>query len=234
MTPRRSLRGVALPASLAVLLLAACAGPAADEPVDTALPTLPAAGALDLPAPDLDLGTVGTGAPVTARESGSASVGFDAPEDVALIATLDCSACTGDIALTSPDRGSAWGTGTAPLTATYLVDLTGPAVPDRVDVAAEGDWTLTLSSSEDLTAVTGDQTGTGPVVLRLTEGGSHVRVTYTPAATGDELVLRVVSEADGTATTSGADTAIDQVMPITTPALIALDTDGSWSVQPQP
>mgnify|MGYP004722405551 CR=1 FL=1 len=56
----------------------------------------------------------------------------------------------------------------------------------------------------------------------------------TVLATGDELVLRVVSEADGTATTSGADTAIDQVMPITTPALIALDTDGSWSVQPQP
>lgn len=207
-------------------MLAACAGPVAEP--ESELPALPAATGADLPATDIDLGAVAAGIPVSATLTGSAAVGFSAPEDSAVIADLDCTACTGDVQVVSPGRSTPWGQGQGPTTGQYLVDMTGEA-PDRVEVQAEGEWTLTLHSSDDLPAAEGAQEGTGPAVLRLTDPGSQVRVSYTPAGPEDELSARLVSTEQSM--NFGADTAMEQTYPVPMPGVISLDTAGRWTVQ---
>lgn len=239
MTPRRLLRGAALPASLAVLtLLGACGGPTAAAPRQTAPASqlMPQQGPRELPAPDADLGTVAPGRSAVATLSGSASVAFDAQGETALVAALDCSACSGPVEVTSPDAGSTWGTAAAPLTGQFLVDLSNAVVPDRVQVSAEGDWTLTLSSPDDLPESGGPQSGTGPVVLRMADEGNHVRVEATSAGTGDDIRGRLVSAVgdDPMSLAVGADSELDQVYPVPMPGLVALDTDGSWTVTVTP
>ena len=222
------LRRAVVPA-LTVLVLAACAGPATEA--ESELPALPAATSVDLPATDIDLGAITPGTPVSASRTGSAAVGFSAPEDSAVIADLDCTACTGTVQVASPGRSTPWGQSEGPTTGQYLVDMTGEA-PDRVEVQAEGEWTLTLRSSDDLPAAEGAQQGTGPAVLRLTEPGSQVRVSYSPAGPEDELSARLVSSEQSM--NFGADAAMEQTYPVPMPGVISLDTAGSWTVQVEP
>ncbi|GIG24705.1 hypothetical protein Cde04nite_09490 [Cellulomonas denverensis] len=219
-------------------LLAACGGPTAAAPQqgEPFSPLMPSQGRGDLPAPDADLGTVAPGRSATATLSGTASVGFEAPGETALVAALDCSACTGPVEVTSPGAGTTWGTAAAPLTGQFLVDLSNAVVPDRVQVSADGDWTLTLSSPEDLPESGGPQSGTGPVVLRMADEGKHVRVEATSAGTGDDIHGRLVSAVgdDPMSLAVGADAELDQVYPVPMPGLVALDTDGSWTVTVTP
>lgn len=223
------LRRAATPALASVLVLAACAGPATEA--EPELPALPAATSVDLPATDLDLGAIAPGTPASATLTGPAAVGFSAPEDSAVIADLDCSACTGNVQVASPGWSTPWGQDDAPVTGQYLVVMTGEA-PDRVEVQADGEWTLTLRSSEDLPAAEGTQQGTGPAVLRLTEPGSQVRVTYTPAGPDDQLTARLVSSEQSM--NFGADMAMEQTYPVPMPGVISLDTAGGWTVQVEP
>lgn len=226
----------------ALLLLAACAGspdPAGSTSADPGLVPTPAA--VDLPAQSLDLGSVAAGRPAQVSASGSAVLTFDAEDDaVAVVAALDCTGCTGPVEVATPGHGTPWGRGTAPVQASYLVDLVGAEPVQQIVVEAEGEWTLRMSGIEDLPTSTGEQHGTGPVVLRLDEAGTHLRVAYTPGGDGDELNARMISLTDTDPNGApvsvhfGADSAFDQSYQLTLPGVVALDTSGSWTVQPLP
>jgi hypothetical protein len=226
-------------------LLGACASlpgsGAVDEPTPTPTSALSAPLAptpVELPAQRLDAGTVTAGAPITVAGEGPAVLDFVRGGAFGVVARVDCTTCSGPVALTDTLGGSL-GTGDTPLTGTYLVDrLDEDDTRRSVVLDTEGPWSVELLAWDDLPVVTGPQQGSGATVIRIGDVARSVQLAYTPADAEDTLSARGVPEVDlatvGTpgAVAFGADSAVDQAMTITLPGVVALSTEGAWSLTP--
>ncbi|GIG36806.1 hypothetical protein [Cellulomonas pakistanensis] len=206
------------------------------EPSRSAAPTTPAA-----ERPLVAAGTVAEDAPATASGEGPARVSVVRDGDFGVVAHLDCSACTGDVVLTADGRMSPWGAGPAPLTGTYLVDLLeGTDAEQGFVLDAQGPWTLTFQSWNDLPVVAGEQQGRGAAVLLLGDDASGVRIDYSPAGPDDTMLARVVSAVDVDPSTGpaslvlGDEQAFSETAEVALPGVVALSTNGTWSVTPVP
>lgn len=221
-------------------MLTGCGDSDVSDAASTDPALVPTPVAVELPEQVIDVGAVVDGRAAQATGNGPAVIAFDAVDEFALVAALDCGGCHGPVEVSSPGQGTAWGSGEGPVSAQYLVQIAGPEPMRQLVVDAEGDWRIDLSSVDDLPAVTGVQQGTGSTVLRIDQPGTTLRVAYTPADAQDELTARMMSWAqtgsDGEplSMSFGADSAFDQSYPLVTPGVIALDTAGSWTVQPLP
>ncbi|WP_213281195.1 hypothetical protein [Cellulomonas hominis] len=247
-------------AVLAVLLLASAAGLAAcgpggsddaattptpahtpaPTPSPTPTPTPTPTGAA-LPTVRLDAGAVADGAAAAVSGEGPALVSVRREGELGVVAHLDCSACTGEVVVTAEGRGDPWGAGTAPLSGSYLVDVFRDSEPKQtLVVQAQGPWTMRLESWNDLPPVTGVQQGSGSTVLLVGDTASAVRVDYTPAGPGDDLLARVFSAVEVEDTWSpasllfGDDVAFSETADVPMPGIVALSTNGSWTVTPVP
>ncbi|NHT18839.1 hypothetical protein [Cellulomonas sp. IC4_254] len=251
-TPSARTRAVAL-AALPVLLLAGCGGsdepepaaqaPSSSAPAPSATPT-----AAPTPTPTaeperplLNAGTVAEGAPAAVSGEGPARIAVVRDGDFGVVARLDCAACTGDVVLTSDGRMSPWGAGPGPLTGSYLVDvLEGTDAKQGFLLDAAGPWTLTFSSWNELPVLSGPQQGTGAAVLLLGDTASGARIDYTPAGEGDSLLARVVSAVDVDPATGpaslvlGGDEPLSETADVALPGVVALSTNGTWTVTPLP
>lgn len=188
---------------------------------------MPSESTVDLPQQELDLGAVLPGAPAEVTVTGPAVVDLTAPTGApAVVAALDCSACSGPITVSSVAGGSTWGRGEAPVVGQYLVDL-GRGDDPRLLIEAEGDWSLRVLAIDDLPAATGVQQGTGPAVLRLTDTGGQLWVLAEA-----ELTARAVAlTGDQQSMSFGADGGVEQTLELAGPVVVGLDTSAEWSVQ---
>ena len=235
------------------LLLAGCgsSGGPAPEPAGRSASAAPAPSASPTPTPAptpaaperplLNAGAVAEGSPATVSGEGPARIAVVRDGDFGVVAQLDCAGCTGDVVLTSDGRGSPWGAGPAPLTGTYLVDvLEGTEAKQGFLLDAAGPWTLTFSSWNELPVLTGPQQGSGSAVLLLGDTASGARIDYTPAGPGDLLLARVVSAVDVDPATGpaslvlGGDEALSETADVALPGVVALSTNGTWTVTPLP
>lgn len=220
----------------------AAASTAASTPTPTPKATrsaAPSPAAVERPL--VDAGAVAEGAPATASGTGPARVALVRDGDFGVVAHLDCSGCTGDVVLTADGRMTPWGAGPAPMTGTYLVDLLeGTDAAQGFVLDAEGPWTLTFQSWNDLPVVTGEQRGRGAAVLLLGDTASGARIDYTPADADDSLLARVVSAVDVDPATGpaslvlGGDEALSETADVALPGVVALSTNGTWTVTPLP
>lgn len=253
MPTRPALARAAALAALPVLLLAGC--DASDGPgpeAQAATSAAPAPSATPTPAPSptptaeperplLNAGTVAAGAPATVSGEGPARVAVVRDGDFGVVAQLDCGSCTGDVVLTSDGRMSPWGAGPAPLTGSYLVDvLEGTDAKQGFLLDAAGPWTLTFTSWDERPVLTGPQEGSGAAVLLLGDTASGARIDYTPAGADDSLLARVVSAVDVDPATGpaslvlGGDEALSETADVALPGVVALSTNGTWTVTPLP
>ncbi|WIB25689.1 hypothetical protein [Curtobacterium sp. MCSS17_015] len=182
----------------------------------------------------LDAGDVGEGAPATVSGTGPADVAFRVRGDFAVVMNLDCSRCVGTAAVTAPGRMSPFGEATAPLTASFLTGVMR-SDPDEqmLIVQADGPWSMTMLSWNDLPSVSGPQSGTGPAVLFFSDDVSHVQVDYTPADADDRFGVRVFTTSDDTQL-FGDTEAFSDTFEADLPGVVAVATNGSWSITPTP
>jgi hypothetical protein len=248
------LRGASVAATImvaAVLLVSGCAGAgteSAPEPTASSTPTKPPSVAdLVTPSPTptplateeplaqtLDAGVVADGTSATVSGNGPSNVAYQRQGELAVVIDLDCSACTGTAKVTAPGRMSPFGEATAPLRGSFLMDVfTADPVNQLFIVQAEGPWTVTLSSWNDLPLVSGPQVGTGPTVLYLSDDVSHVTVDYTPVGVDDSFSGRVFTTSDNTQV-FGDTVAFSEVFEADLPGVMAIQTNGSWTVTPTP
>jgi hypothetical protein len=208
---------------------------AAPSEAPTATPTLEAPTPTPTPtvaAPLLTAGMVADGTSQTVKGTGSAVVGYTREGAIAVVVGIDCSSCTGLVNVTSPERMSPLGEATAPMEGSYLVDVSTDSTDDpSIVVTAEGDWTLTLTSWNDLDQVSGKQSGTGSTVLYFSDTASKVTVTYEPLDATDSFGARIFTESD-TPFVFGNDEAFTETEDTDLPGVIAISTNGAWSVTP--
>ncbi|MGL3200324.1 MULTISPECIES: hypothetical protein [Curtobacterium] len=180
----------------------------------------------------VDAGAVAEGATGSATGSGSANVHYRRDGDFAVVVTLDCSACTGTATVTAAGRMSPFGRASAPLTGSFLMDVFKDGAPDQTFIVqATGSWTVTLRSWNDLTPVTGPQSGTGPAVLYIADDVARVHVDYTPAGSGDAFSARVFTVSKATRA-FGDSEAFSDDFEADLPGVIAIQTNGTWKVTP--
>ncbi|WP_146197133.1 hypothetical protein [Serinibacter arcticus] len=203
--------------------------PSAEESSTTATPEPEFAVA---PAAQLDAGVVAAGAPVTVQGDGPATVSFGRAL-VRIVATLDCSGCTGPVSLNGPDRlvGDAFGAGTGPWSGTMLVDFLS-TVGDQVYVEATGPWTLELFALDDLPLTEGPTSGTGHSVLVL--GGGTTGFAFHCRPVDGETCRANSYTLTGAGTIAGASSEIEETttVDVELPAVVGIKTNGEWSVTP--
>ncbi|WP_165068368.1 hypothetical protein [Marisediminicola senii] len=179
-------------------------------------------------------GSVAEGASATISGTGPSNVAYQRQGEFAVVVGLDCSACTGTAIVTAPGRMSPLGEVAAPMQGSFLVDVfQGNPVDQMVIVQAEGAWTVTLQSWNDLPYVTGAQSGTGPRVMFFTDDVPRVTVEYTPADADDSFSGRVFTTSD-TPQVFGNTEAISEVFDADLPGVMAIQTRGTWTVTPTP
>ncbi len=182
----------------------------------------------------VDAGTVASGVSATASATGPSNVAFHTEGQFAVVIELDCSTCTGTATVTAPGRMSPFGRATAPLTASFLTAVFRDDAPDQtVIVDAQGPWSVTMRSWNDLPAVAGAQSGTGPAVLYLQDDVSHVAVDFRPASADDSFNARAFTTSDDTQV-FGDSGAFAKQFDVDLPGVIAIQTNGTWTVTPVP
>jgi hypothetical protein len=202
------------------------------SPTPTPTPTTPSVA--ELTGVTLDAGDVGEGAPATVSGTGPSDVAFRVRGDFAVVMDLDCSRCTGTATVTAPGRMSPFGEATAPLRASFLTGvMQSDPQQQMLIVQADGPWSMTLRSWNDLVTVSGRQSGTGPAVLFFSDDVSHVQVDYTPADADDRFAARVFTTSDHTKL-FGDTEAFSDTFEADLPGVVAISTNGSWSVTPTP
>jgi len=202
--------------------------PTSDAPPVDARPTA-------APGPRIEAGIVADGSPVETGGSGPAEVTFGREGDIAVVAHVDCTGCTGAAVLTGPGRSSPWGEGFAGQDVAYLFEiLEDSADKQALWLAVEGEWSLRLESWNDLPRLTGEQSGTGPSVLFLADRAPAVHITYKPADDDDQLSARYAGTTEGTALFFGDTEPMDETVDLTLPGVLSINTRGSWTVTPLP
>jgi hypothetical protein len=235
----------------AVLLVSGCsagtsAAPASPTPTvehsatPSATPTTPPTPVPTTPATEeplaqtVDAGAVANGASATVSGTGPSNITYQRQGDFAVVVGLDCSACAGTAVVTAPGRMSPFGEATAPMSGSFLMDIFQDNPVDQMFIVkAEGPWQVTLQSWNDLPYVSGAQSGTGPAVLYFSDDVSRVTVDYTPAGADDSFSGRVYTTSDDTQL-FGDSVAFSEVFDADLPGVIAIQTNGTWSVTPTP
>ncbi|GAB3168304.1 hypothetical protein GCM10027059_30710 [Myceligenerans halotolerans] len=187
-------------------------------------------------APDRSVaaGMVAPGVATVAEGKGSAEVTFERDGEFAVVVHLDCSACSGATVLTAPERGTPFGESDGALAGDYLMDVfEGSATEQSVWLVAEGPWSLRLESWNDLAPVTGRQSGDGSTVLALGDTASGIDVEYTPAGPDDSFSGRYFS-VSGEPRMFGDTQAFTDSYEVSLPGVLAITTNGSWTVTPGP
>jgi len=203
-------------------------------PTSTPTPTPTTPATEELLAQTVDAGVVADGTSAAVSGSGPSNVSYERQGDFAVVIDLDCSACTGTTTVTAPGRMSPLGEASAPLRGSFLMDVFQDApVNQMLIVKAEGPWTVTLQSWNDLPYVSGPQSGTGPAVLFFSDDVSHVTVDYAPAGTEDSFSGRVFTVSDNTQA-FGDTEAFSEVFDADLPGIMAIQTNGTWTVTPTP
>lgn len=248
--PFRSLLAGAVVAITAAALAGCIAVPTASAPTPAASVTrTPPATPLGAPTPtstatpsaaavpieqQIAAGPVADGVSATATGTGPAMVDFVRQGDIAIVVQLDCSACTGLTNLTAPGRMSPLGEAPAPMSGSYLVDVFKDTAPEQsVELRTEGSWTMTLISWNDTPLVSGPQSGTGSTVLFFADDVGAMDVTYTPSGEGDSFSGRVFTTSDDPQL-FGNDEAFTETYTTDLPGVMAITTNGTWTVTPHP
>jgi hypothetical protein len=206
------------------------------SPTPTATPSpVPTTPAVEEPlAQTVDAGAVADGASATVSGTGPSNVTYQRQGDFAVVVGLDCSACAGTAVVTAPGRMSPFGEAAAPMSGSFLMDIfKDNPVDQMLIVKAEGPWQVTLQSWNDLPTVSGAQSGAGPAVLYFSDDVSRVTVDYTPAGADDSFSGRVYTTSDDTQL-FGDSVAFSEVFDADLPGVIAIQTNGTWSVTPTP
>jgi hypothetical protein len=182
----------------------------------------------------VDAGAVAEGAPGTVSGTGPSNVTYQRQGEFAVVVELDCAACTGTAVVTAPGRMSPFGKAAAPMRGSFLMDIfKDDPVDQTFIVKAEGPWTVTMQSWNDLPYVSGPQSGTGPAVLYFSDDVSHVTVDYAPAGPDDSFSGRVYTTSDDTQL-FGDTGAFSEVFDADLPGVMAIQTNGTWTVVPTP
>lgn len=185
------------------------------------------------PAQRLEAGAVADGTSATVSGDGPAEITFVRDGDIAVVVDVDCSACTGPTMLTAPDRVSPLDEADGAMRGSYLVDVFAHTTPEQsVWLLAEGEWTVELSSWNDLPSTTGAVEGSGSTVLLLTDDLPSSVITWAPAHDDDVLQARYFGATEEHALVFGDSAAFSERMEIRRPGVLAIATDGEWSVEP--
>ncbi|MDR7385331.1 hypothetical protein [Promicromonospora iranensis] len=186
----------------------------------------------EAPARSVAAGTVAEGAPAAAEGRGSAEVTFERDGEFAVVVHLDCSACSGATVLTGPDRGTPFGAADGALAGDYLMDVFKGGDPEQaVWLAAEGPWSLRFESWNDLAPVTGEQSGDGSKVLAFGDTATRLDVEFAPAGPDDSFAGRYFS-VSGSPRVFGDSVAFTDSYDVSLPGVLAITTNGSWTVTP--
>ncbi|QHC60154.1 hypothetical protein [Rathayibacter sp. VKM Ac-2760] len=179
-------------------------------------------------------GGVADGTVARVSAAGTVDVSYQRQGDFAVVVALDCSACSGTVTVSAPGRSTPVGEAAAGTQSSWLLET---VATDPVDqsllVQAVGNWTLTLQSWNDLPEVSGEQSGSGSAVLAFSDRADSLDVAYGPASSEDSLSGRVLGTA-GTRQTFGDTTSFARVVDAALPGVVALRTDGSWTLTPVP
>ena len=203
-------------------------------PSPTPTPTPTARSTAEPVAQTVDAGVVAGSASATVSENGPSNITYQRQGEFAVVIELDCSACTGTTAVTAPGRMSPLGEVAAALRGSFLMDVfKDDSVNQMLIVQAEGPWTVTLRSWNDLPQVSGPQSGAGPAVLFFADDVSHVTVDYKPAGTDDSFSGRVFTTSN-TPQMFGDTGAFSTVYDADLPGVMAIKTNGTWTVTPTP
>lgn len=227
-------------AALAFGLLSGCAGAPKPEPSPTA--STAAAAPTPTPEPTRELpeieatvvaGAVADGTPASVSGSGPTQIDYTVQDGIAVVVTLDCSACDGLVTVTNPDRMSPLGEAEAPLTGSYLENVFTADDPGAsLLLYAAGNWTVRLESWNDIPSTSGPQSGTGSRVLYLADATTSIDVSYQPADSDDTISVRVFTVA-GTPLVFGDEVAFTESFDTQLPGVIAVATNGSWTITPR-
>lgn len=182
----------------------------------------------------IGVGGVAEGTTASVSAAGTLDVSYQRQGDFAVVVGLDCSACTGPVTVSAPGRSTPVGEAAAGTESAWLLEtVAADPVDQSLLVQADGPWTLTLRSWNDLPEVSGEQSGSGSAVLAFSDDVERLDVAYGPASSEDSLSGRVLGTA-GTRQTFGDTTAFARVVDATLPGVVALRTDGAWTLTPLP
>ena len=231
----------------AVLLVSGCAEAASEAPPSptrtqppriqdlvTPSPTPTAPATAEPVAQTIDAGVVADGTSATVSGNGPSNVTYQRQGDFAVVIAIDCSACTGTTTVTAPGRMSPFGEAAAPLSGSFLMDVfKNDPVNQTLIVHAEGPWTVALQSWNDMPTVSGPQSGVGPVVLFFADDVPRVTVDYAPAGADDSFSGRVFTTSDNPQMFGNTE-AFSEVFDADLPGIMAIQTNGTWTVTPTP
>lgn len=178
--------------------------------------------------------TVKSGAPFVLTGSSPTVIAYEVPEDIAVVATLDCADCTGGVSLsTNAARQPLLKAKKAPTYGEFLISLLRYERSGTVTVEASGAWTLTLASWKDTAKIAKlGATVKGSRVFQLP--GKKEReydVVFKPADKDDTFTIRTypMPKTDtGKRVTLDKSTETPLVLPPA--AVIAVTTRGKWSI----
>ena len=125
------------------------------------------------------------------------------------------------------------GENNAPLEASYLVSVfKRDSGKQSVLLNATGRWKVTFVSWSDLPVSTGKQSGKGSTVLRLGDQVSRLKVSYKRSGKGDSFGGRIFTVSDNPVIFGNTDS-FTETQKVDLPGVIAISTNGSWSLTPK-
>lgn len=185
------------------------------------------------PAQSLAAGTVAEGSSAGISGEGSAEITFVRGGEFAVVIALDCAECVGPTVITAPGRMSPYGESEGSLQGSYLADVFEGSEPEQsLWLVADGAWTLEMSSWNDLPPQTGVVKGEGSQVLLLAGESPSSLVTWEPATASDSFQGRYFGSSRVDALTFGDTAAFSEGFEMQRPGVIAITTDGTWSIEP--
>jgi hypothetical protein len=235
-SPSAAAPGSTAPSSASPSSAASPTAPASAPATPSASPTpspRPTADPTQAPEVVVTAGTVTDRKSTSVSGSGAANVQFTRKGDFGVVVRVDCSRCRGAFALTAPQRMSPFGRTTAPATAEYLVNVfQDESTKQSVLLTASGRWKLTFLSWNTLPVTTGKQSGRGSRVLYLGDRAPALKITYKPRGKGDEFGGRLFTTSNEPLI-FGNDEAFSETYRGRLPAVLAITTNGSWTVEPK-
>lgn len=182
----------------------------------------------------IEAGTVGDGTSASATGEGSAEITFVREGKLAIVVALDCGRCAGPTVLTAPERSTPLGEADGALAGSFLVDVTTDSDPEQsLWLQADGEWTIELLSWNDLPLTEGAVEGTGSTVIFFNGDSATSHVTWSPAHDTDMFQGRYFGVDVEDAYFFGDTEAFSEDIKMGLPGVLAIMTDGEWSVTPQ-
>lgn len=163
--------------------------------------------------------------PQSLSGSGDDVVKISAVDGVAII-QFDCPGCSGNVVLeTNGSEGLLVNT-IGSYTGTHLINVRDDSVTSQLTITAEGSWTVSIAD-----ASTASKTLSGRGDTALFVSGTTAAAQITNSGEGNFVVEVYGSD--------GSDLAVNEIgsysgtVPLSTPALVQVTSDGSWSIKPK-